>query len=273
MSRSVPWVCAVVAVALMSTADAELAGSQRERALAQLPNWTGIWETEAAGRLLISHAHQFEPPKLWGKPPYNAEWAKKVASAHPQGAPPVGASPGGAPPGGVFDLPPTVKMCAAAGFPAIMESPVPDYLFEILVTPEETLLLATDGSARHIYTDGRAHPQPDDLWPTILGDSIGRWEGKTLVIDTIARTAGPVGSVPWAANLSAQAHFTERLRLINADTMQDDLTIDDPERFSQPWQLSIRYQRVKDISRLIAIDCAENDRNPVVNGKIIISPP
>jgi hypothetical protein len=273
MRRSVPWVCAVVAVALMSSADAELTGPQRERALAKLPNWTGIWETESAARLLTSHAQQFEPPKLWGKPPYNAEWAKKMASAHPQGAPPGGAPPGGAPPGGVFDLPPTAKMCAAVGFPAIMESPVPDYLFEILVTPEETVLLATDGSARHIYTDGRAHPQADDLWPTTLGDSIGRWEGKTLVIDTIARTAGPVGPVPGVADLSEQARFTERLRLIDADTMQDDLTIDDPARFAHPWQLSIRYQRVKDLSRLIGVNCTENDRNPVVNGKIIISPP
>ena len=108
---------------------------------------------------------------------------------------------------------------------------------------------------------------------TILGDSIGRWEGKTLVIDTIARTAGQIAPAPGAADLSAEAHFTERLRLIDADTMQNDLTIDDPARFVHPWQISIRYQRVKDISRLIAINCAENDRNPVVNGKIVISPP
>jgi hypothetical protein len=176
-------------------------------------------------------------------------------------------------PGAVPALPPTTKVCTPAGFPAIMEYPVPDFLFEILVTPEETLLLSTDGAARHIYTDGRAHPHPEELWPTALGDSIGHWEAHTLVIDTIARKAGPVGPVPWAANLSDQAHFTERLRLIGADTMQDDMTIEDSLRFSQPWHLTIRYLRVHDITRMIPISCAENDRNPVVNGKIVIAPP
>ncbi|HEV2701288.1 MAG TPA: hypothetical protein VGV09_06645 [Steroidobacteraceae bacterium] len=234
------------------------------QAFAAPPHWTGLWETESAERLLKSGAPDFEPPKLWGKPPYNAEWAQKVAAAHPPGAPPAAAE---------LQLPPTTKVCAPTGFPAIMEYGVPDFLFEILITPAETLLLATDGAARHIYTDGRPHPAPADLWPTSLGDSIGHWEGRTLVIDTIARIAGPVGPVPWAANLSDRAHFTERLHLIDVDTLRDDMTIDDPARFSHPWRLTMRYQRVKDISRMIAINCAENDRNPVVNGKIVIAPP
>ncbi|MEJ0004946.1 MAG: hypothetical protein WDM77_00750 [Steroidobacteraceae bacterium] len=242
--------------------------AQRARAFAELPNWTGIWETEAAERLLSSGAPQFEPPKLWGKPPYSVEWEKHLAGAHPQGGPPPGS---GSPPG-ALELPPTAKVCSPGGFPAVMEYPVPDYLFELLVTPEETLLLATDGAARHIYTDGRSHPVPDELWPTSMGDSIGHWEDKTLIIDTIARKAGPVGP-PWTADLSDRARFTERLRLLDADTMQDDLAIDDPARFSHPWQITIRYRRVKDISRLVSIDCAENDRNPVIDGKIIISPP
>ena len=255
--------CAVIAVAMAGPVAAGRPGAPRARTFTQLPNWTGIWETEAAARLLTSAGHTFEMPKLWGKPPYNPEWARKQPGAPPPGPPP----PGGG------DLAPTIKVCSPGGFPAIMEYPVPDYLFEILVTPEETLLLATDGAARHIYTDGRPHPQPDELWPTVLGDSIGHWQGGTLVIDTIARTAGPVGPVPWAANLSDQAHFTERLRLIGEDTLQDELTIDDPARFVRPWQITVRYQRVKDISRMIAVNCAENDRNPVVGGKIVIVPP
>ena len=39
---------------------------------------------------------------------------------------------------------------------------------------------------RHIYTDGRPHPSADEIWPTPWGDSIGHWEGETLVVDTIA---------------------------------------------------------------------------------------
>ncbi len=58
-------------------------------------------------------------------------------------------------------------------------------IFQVAVTPEETLFLFEYGEVRHIYTDGRSHPGKDDLWPTPMGDSIGRWQGETLVIDTL----------------------------------------------------------------------------------------
>lgn len=231
-------------------------------AFAALPNWTGLWETEAAARL--SATGKLEQPKLWGKPPYNAEWEKKSRSARPYGEP---AAPS-------VDLPPAVKVCEPGGFPAVMEHPVPDHLFEMLVTPEQTLLVSADGTIRHIYTDGRQHPKAEDLWPTAEGDSIGHWEGDTLVIDTIARKAGPVGPpLPGIADLSEQAHFMERLRLLDADTLQNDLTIDDPQRFSHPWQLVIRYKRAKNVDRIIPVNCRENDRNPVVDGSFVIAPP
>ena len=111
-----------------------------------------------------------------------------------------------------------------------------------------------------------------------MGDSIGQWQGTTLVIDTIARRIGPIswyGStlpIP-SAQLSGRAHFTERLRPVGSDAMQDDMTIDDPERFAHPWKISIRYRRVTDIDRLLTVDCSENDRNPIVNGQFTLRPP
>ena len=252
---------AVLAAVLTGPAHAAETPAPRALAFAALPNWTGLWETEAAAGLLATG--KLEPPKLWGKPPYNAEWEKKSRGAGPNGEP-------AAPP---TDLPPAVKVCEPGGFPAIMEHPVPDYLFEMLVTPEQTLLVSTDGGIRHIHTDGRQHPKGEDLWATAEGHSIGHWEGETLVIDTIARKAGPVGPLPGAADLSEQAHFTERLRRLDADTLQNDMTIDDPQRFSHPWQLVIRYKRAKDVDRMIAVNCRENDRNPVVDGNFVITPP
>lgn len=76
------------------------------------------------------------------------------------------------------------------GFPTIMYVPLADFMFELLLTPEQTVLVSTDGTVRHIYTDGRSHPKPEDLWPTPVGDSIGHWEGTTLVVDTLAREPG-----------------------------------------------------------------------------------
>ena len=58
-------------------------------------------------------------------------------------------------------------------------------MFEILTTPEETAMIFSSREIRHVYTDGRPHTPNEDLWPTPWGDSIGHWEGQTLVIDTI----------------------------------------------------------------------------------------
>ena len=261
-------------------AQAQPGAQERARIFARLPNWSGLWETDISADLSLGKLASGDPVKadsrpgagldpieqaflqrmvIIGKPPYNAEWAQKSRAPVPPGA-----SPG--------QTPLTVKICSAA-FPAMMDSPTPDGMFEALVTPEQTLLVFPGGEVRHIYTDGRPHPRKEDLWPTALGDSIGRWEGTTLVVDTVAHIAGAVAPLPGAANLSAQARFTERIHLIDAHTMRNDLTIDDPARFEHPWQLTIRYVRVTDVDRMIPTSCAENDRNPVVDGKIVIAPP
>jgi hypothetical protein len=252
---------AMLAAMFVAPASSAEAPSQRARAFAALPNWTGLWETEAAARL--SATGRLEAPKLWGKPPYNAEWEMKTRSAgHNASA------------SAATDLPRAVKVCEPGGFPVGMEHPVPDHLFEVLITPEQTLLVSSDGGIRHIYTDGRQHPAREDLWPTPEGHSIGRWEGDTLVVDTVARKAGPVGPpLPGIANLSEQAHFTERLRLLDADTLQNQMTIEDPQRFAHPWQIVIRYLRARNVDRMIPVNCRENDRNPVIDGHFVIAPP
>jgi hypothetical protein len=207
-------------------------------------------------------AELFKRMKLMGNPPYKAEWEQKYERArselHREARP--AASP--------------IKVCRL-GFPTVLDSPTPEGMFQAPVTPEETLFLFRDGEVRQIYTDGRSHPKPEDLWPTEMGDSIGHWEGTTLAIDTIARTAGSIapGAFWVAADLSEQAHFTERLRSIDDNMLQDDLTIEDPLRFARPWHVSIRYKRVTDVDRMIPSNCTENDRNPIVNGKLTIAPP
>lgn len=143
--------------------------------------------------------------KLLGQPPYTAAWIRK----HPA-QPRIHGS-------GVLDH-------CEFPFPFLLEGPV---MFQAFVTPEETLFLYADGAARHIYTDGRKHPKPADLWPTALGNSVGHREGTTLVIDTIEIKSGPIFG-PGTPDLSARAHFIERVHMIDRDTLQDDLTIDGP---------------------------------------------
>jgi hypothetical protein len=250
----------LIAVLGASSTEAAHNSPQRVRAFAALPDWTGLWETEAsrAFNTLSGKAAGNELEainkyvQLVGPAPYTEAWGKKLRAELSNPAAAVGAS--------------NAKLCTY-GFPLIMDV---FQIFQVVVTPEETLFVFDDGEVRHIYTDGRAHPGKDDLWPTAMGDSVGHWEGDTLVIDTVARTAGSLGMGP--NNLSAQAHFTERVRRVDKNNLEDQLTIDDPIAFMHPWKLTLHYSRAADLNRMLPWDCA-NDRNPVVNGKISVAPP
>jgi len=286
-SRAPGLACAVL---LCAPVHAQQNSPQRVHAFAALPNWTGLWETETSaalvsGEIEASVARAAEaarksgapPPaeglldpvetefmrrtELMAPPPYKLEWQKKYQAALVMLKHPARTRP-------------TILKGCNWGFPLLMDTPVPDGMFQALVTPEETLLLFRSGEVRHIYTDGRPHPKKEDLWPTDIGDSIGHWDGATLVIDTIERKAGPLFPPPFvSADLSEHAHFVERLHMSGANTMQNDMTIEDPLRLARPWKVSIRYKRVTDMDRMIATNCTENDRNPVVDGKVTIAPP
>jgi hypothetical protein len=51
------------------------------------------------------------------------------------------------------------------------------------------------------------------------------------------------------------------------------MTIEDPVALERPWHLVLKHRRVRSLDRLIHFDCAENDRNPVIDGQLTISPP
>ena len=246
---------------LVSSANAARNSAQRVRAFAALPDWTGLWESDintlfhsASGHLEGARdGEEVGHSQLVGHPPLNAQWERKYQAAVNDRATIAAAMAGG-------------KHCNTT-FPLTMDWAG---IFQVAVTPEETLFVFEHGEVRHIYTDGRPHPGKEDLWPTSMGDSIGHWQGETLVIDTVARTPGPIGVGP--NDLSERAHFTERVRRIDPNTLEDLLTIDDPARFTHPWQLTIRYTRVTDLNRMLPFDC-EHDRNPVVDGKLTIEPP
>jgi hypothetical protein len=131
------------------------------------------------------------------------------------------------------DLYPPLVGCKAAGGPSFFNAPG----FEIVDVPELRsiflLNIAGPHSWRVIYMDGRAHPAVDDLRPTYLGHSIGKWEGDTLVIDTVG-----FNEKQWLAGAfptTAQLHLTERIQRPTLRTLVYEATIDDPGAYTKPW--------------------------------------
>ena len=109
--------------------------------------------------------------------------------------------------------------------------------FEIVDEPElkKVFLLDMGGSHswRVIYTDGRAHPKPEDLRPTFFGHSIGHWEGDTLVVDSVGfnEKFWIMGSYP----TTSQLHLTERFTRPTLGSLEYDVTVDDPGAYTAPW--------------------------------------
>jgi len=121
-----------------------------------------------------------------------------------------------------------IASCLPPGVPAIY---MMTYPMEIVQAPGRVIMIFEyDHYVRHIYTDGRPH---QDLTPTWMGDSIGRWEGDTLVVD-----ASGFNDKTWLDDEghphSDALHVVERLRRVDRDTMVDDITIEDPKAYTQP---------------------------------------
>jgi hypothetical protein len=258
-----------ILIALLSgclyTARAQTSSKKRVEAFAKLPDWTGIWELDAfvgqadgqqfsaeGQRKLKEYAAAMRPSFT---PEYQAKYdeiRKKVQEA-------VAADP---------DHPPVTHdpLCAPPPFPA---TSTPG-MYQWQVAPEETTFISTVGAVRHIYTDGRSHPPKDELWPTLMGDSIGHWEGDTLVVDTIAtRKRLYVGELSgFFVPASDQLHFTERIRMVNHDQMQIDYTVEDSVALTKPIHTTITHTRVTDFNRMVEeTDCEQNERDPIVDGR------
>ena len=118
--------------------------------------------------------------------------------------------------------------CLPRGVPDTINEPYP---IQIVQTPNLVVILYEAGELfRVIPTDGRPHPK--DLDPTWMGNSVGHWEGDTLVVD-IAGVNGKV-SVGDYRHTTAY-HVVERFHRTSYDTLKYEATIDDPNVFAAPW--------------------------------------
>jgi hypothetical protein len=91
------------------------------------------------------------------------------------------------------------------------------------------------------------------------------------VVDTVASNASILGFDGVAA-LGEQLHVVERIRALDRNTLENEMTIDSPTALTHPWKLTLQYHRVPRLAHVLESDCAENERNPVVDGQYTIAP-
>jgi hypothetical protein len=137
-----------------------------------------------------------------------------------------------------------MSRCVPVGTPRIMWAPQP---MMILQTPRKiSFVHEYQHLLRHIYMD-EPLPAAAEVDPSFMGDSVGRWEGDTLVVETIGVNTQTVldrEGMPHGAAMKV----TERLRLIDGGKrLEDVVTIDDPETFTAPWTSRVVLERKKGV--------------------------
>jgi hypothetical protein len=197
MRRFARWL-AIAATALTFSAQAQPQAAQAQPS-AQ-PSISGVWFMR--GNMVPAIVPQQDAPML--------PWAVEKQKASKQ------------------EIDPELH-CFPPGIPRIWVLPAP---FEIILLPDRVLIYHEfQHLVRQIHLARSSHPV--DLIPTWMGDSIGKWEGDTLVIDTAGfndKTRLDVAGLPHSDAL----HVIERIRLASKDELQVDVTIDDPQAYSKP---------------------------------------
>jgi hypothetical protein len=150
--------------------------------------------------------------------------------------------------------------CLPHGMPRLMESPYP---IEIVQTPGRiTFLHEVAHNVRRIYLN-RQHPA--HLKPTFLGDSVGHWEGDTLVVDTIGMNDRTFIDDEGSSH-STQEHTIERFRKVNGgEAIELTMTVEDPVTLEHPYSYMRIYHWRPDV-RPQEYVCEENNRNAPVGG-------
>jgi len=179
---------------------------------------SGIWEVPDTGSAISAKGVKSHAPLT--------PWGEEVAKTHKPGD-----GPNIAPIESVND---PLDSCDPAGFPR-------NVLFElrplqIVQTSNQVLILYQYQRVwRVIWTDGRALPKvPQNADPSWYGYSVGKWDGDTLVVETVG-----MDERTWLDNAgnphSADLRVEERYRRVDHDTIEYTVKIDDPKTYTQPW--------------------------------------
>jgi hypothetical protein len=218
--RSTTWLLALTLLCIAA------AGSAHAQTKTTPPDFTGAWGPYRGGR---GADPKLAPPPATPavlKPEYAKAYdARRKAEAE--------ASQRGEP------LATSGSLCVPYGVPSMMSVAV--YPVEFIQTPKQITIIAEAFSeVRRVYMD-QPQTKIDEVPPGYYGRSVGRWEGDTLVIDTV----GIKESVQYQRMPhSDQMRIIERVRLVAPDILHDQITIEDPVVLEKPFTYTLAYRRM-----------------------------
>jgi hypothetical protein len=202
------------------------------------PDFTGTWERYPQPGDTVDPRYAPTPipdPPL--KPEYKAEWQAQQAklAARIEEGQPAGDN---------------YVHCIPDGMPAMMMGMFP---MEVFQRPEQiNITQEAFTQVRRIYF-GETLPKWDEVDPTFYGQSVGRWEGDTLVVETIG--VKEYVTFRWTPH-SERMKITERITLLAPDILQDVVTVED-EYLEKPWTWSWTYRRMPGY-KLLEYVCEDN---------------
>ena len=221
-------------------------------ALAKLPDFSGVWEIGRAPA--PAPAAGAAAARAGGAPGRAGGGGRGAAPAGPQLTPAAEAKRKELAAKASQDS--ETANCLPPGMPGIMGQPYP---MEFLLTPGKvTIVIEAYQQVRHIYTDGRALPEDPD--PKFHGTSIARWEGDTLVVESVGFS--PLTEIARNVPHGDKMRIVERFRLADPDTMNIETTVTDPDVLAVPFTSARTLRRHRNWTTSEYI-CEENNRNYV----------
>ena len=220
-----------------------------------LPDWSGVWERFEGNGGIFDPATVDPPdgragnPGVRQYPPLTEAWEAKYQANLALAA--------------KDRLPDPISRCGTpAGFPRLLA--LPD-VYEFIVRPEESWIITENGpNVMRIYTDGRNNPPSEELWPTYTGDSVGHWDGHTLIFTTVSMIGDKSTVLDRSGlTLSEQAKIVTRMFKTDAGLLRAELTIVDPVALREPWHVTRHFRKLPAGTRVYDYACAENNRNPI----------
>ena len=195
-----------------------------QRSIGDVPDITGVWERARDPGAAPASQAQLKPEYLKEK----QRFAQMQSEANAKGAP----------------LATRLMQCQGDGMPGMMGGPFP---MEILQSKGQvTIIQEAYTQVRRIYLDA-AQKAIDEVEPSFFGNSVGRWDGSVLLVDTVGiKPQVLYQNMPH----SEQMRIKEKIYFATNEILRDEITIEDPVVLEKPWTFTMSYKRIPNYQML-----------------------